>query len=265
MTANRGTMAEERRMPPQEPAGMPWEARMYPETFAGAFCHRDCTVAFYTRIDALIDPSMTILNLGAGRGHAFMTDPSPYRRKIQALKGRVKRVIGLDLDPVVRENPDLDEAHLIEVDGSYPLDDQSVDLIICDHVLEHIEAPLRFVAEVERVLKPGGWFCGRTPVKWGYIGLGARLVPNSLHVGFLKYLSPQREAEDVFPTLYRMNTMSALRKAFPPGRWLNCTYGYNGIPAYHANIPLLFRVVEAWCWLMPRSLSAKYHVFIQKL
>lgn len=238
---------------------------MYPETYAGAFCHRDCTVAFYTRIDALIDPSMTILNLGAGRGAAFSTDPSPYRRKVQAFKGRVKRVIGLDLDPVVLQNPDLDEAHIIEANGAYPLADQSIDLVICDNVLEHVENPTRFAAEIERVLRPGGWFCARTPVKWGYIGLGARLVPNALHVRLLRYLQPHRKAEDVFPTVYRMNTMPALRGAFPPSRWRNCTYGHNGVPSYHGNIPILFKMVEAWCWLMPRSLSAKYHVFMQKI
>lgn len=245
-------------------AQMPWEARMYPETLAGRYSHRDCTVAFYTRVDALISPSATMLNVGAGRGANILADLSPFRRKIQTFQGRVRRLIGVDVDPVVLENPDLDEAHVIEADGRYPIPDHSVDLVICDHVLEHVEHPKAFAAEIERVLKPGGWFCARTPVKWGYIGIGARAVPNAFHVRFLEKLQPQRKAEDVFPTFYRMNTGSALQKAFPRDRWLNCTYGYNGVPSYHANRPLIFKAIEAWCWLMPRSLSAKYHIFLQK-
>lgn len=248
-----------------EISDLPSEAKMYPETFAGAYSHRDCTVAFYTRIDALLDPHMTVLNIGAGRGANILADRSAYRRKIQVFQGRASKVIGLDVDPVVKDNPDLDESHVIEPIGRYPIDDEAVDLIVCDHVLEHVEYPVQFVAEINRVLKPGGWFCARTPAKWGYIGLGARAIPNEAHVKLLRHLQPQRKAQDVFPTFYRMNTRSRLREAFPAGQWRDCTYGYNGVPGYHANVTLLFKAIEAWCWLMPRSLSAKYHVFMQKI
>jgi SAM-dependent methyltransferase len=237
---------------------------MYPEIGAGGFSHRDCTVAFYGRIDALIEPDMTLLNLGAGRGANIAEDSSPYRRRLQSFKGRVKKVIGLDVDPVVMENTDLHKAHIIKIGEPYPLADASVDLIVSDHVLEHVANAKEFADELHRVLKPGGWFCARTPVKWGYIGLGARIVPNSLHVRFLTKLQPERKAEDVFPTLYRLNSLTALSKAFPKARWHNYTYGFNGDPGYHANRTVLFKLVEIWGRLMPRSLSAKFHVFMQK-
>ncbi|WP_087207244.1 methyltransferase domain-containing protein [Yoonia vestfoldensis] len=142
--------------------------------------------------------------------------------------------------------------------------DQSIDIILCDHVLEHVAAPAEFVREIARVLKPGGWLCARTPAKWGYIGIGARLVPNALHVAFLKKLQPNRKAEDVFPTVYGMNTMAALGHYFDKSEWKNCTYGFNGVPGYHGNNAVLFRLIQFWGWLMPRSLSAKFHIFIQK-
>lgn len=241
-----------------------FEAKMYPEHAAGGFSHRCCTVAFYSRVNALLEPSMTMLNLGAGRGANVAEDRSAYRRRLQSFKGKVSRVIGLDLDPVVAENPDLDEAHLIEIGKPYPIADASIDLIISDHVLEHVANPTEFAAEIDRVLKPGGWFCARTPTKWGYIGIGARAVPNVLHVRFLEWLQPGRKAEDVFPVMYRMNTLSALLAVFPANKWRHFTYGHNGDPGYHANSPILFRLAEVWCWLMPRSLSAKFHVFVQK-
>lgn len=240
------------------------ENRMYPEFTAGYYAHCDCTVAFFTRLDALLSPDLTLLNLGAGRGRAVLTDASPYRRKIQTLRGRVKKVIGIDIDDAVLSNPDVDEAHVIDPFGTWPLADASVDIILCDHVLEHVAEPAEFVREIKRVLKPGGWFCARTPVKWGYIGLGARLIPNSLHVALLKWLQPSRKAEDVFPVTYLMNSRAALTRHFDARNWKNCTYGFNGVPSYHANNIVLFRLIQLWGWLMPRDLSAKLHVFIQK-
>ena len=237
---------------------------MYPEHAAGGFSHRCCTVAFYSRVNALLGPSTTLLNVGAGRGANVAEDSSSYRRSLQSFRGKVARVIGLDLDPVVVENPDLDEAHLIEIGRPYPVADASIDLVVSDHVLEHVANPMEFAAEIDRVLKPDGWFCARTPTKWGYVGIGARAVPNALHVLLLKKLQPERKAEDVFPVVYRMNSLSALRAAFPPEKWRHFTYGHNGDPGYHANNRFLFWLVEAWGWLMPRNLSAKFHVFLQK-
>lgn len=241
-----------------------FEEKMYPESAAGGFSHRCCTVAFYSRVNSVLEPSMVMLNLGAGRGANIAEDTSAYRRMLQTFRGRVARVIGLDLDPVVMENPDLDEAHVIEIGKRYPLADESVDLIVSDHVLEHVANPTEFAAEINRVLKPGGWFFARTPVRWGYVGLGARLVPNSLHTHFLEKLQPERKAADVFPVVYRMNTLGSLRKIFPADRWRHYTYGFNGDPGYHANSRLLFRLVEIWGWLMPRWLSAKFHIVLQK-
>jgi SAM-dependent methyltransferase len=246
------------------PISRSMEEVMYPEFFAGSFSARDCTVAFYTRIDAVLERNAVVANIGAGRGANILADPSPYRRKIQTFSGRVGKVIGIDIDAAIVNNPDLDEAHLISAGSSYPIPDNSVDVIISDHVLEHVEDTESFVREIGRILKPGGWFCARTPTKWGYIGLGARLFPNALHVRLLSKLQPGRYAEDVFPTEYNMNTMKALKRAFPENDWQHCTYGFNGVPGYHANNVFLFKLIEWWGFIMPRALSAKFHVFLRK-
>jgi SAM-dependent methyltransferase len=242
----------------------PIEHRLYPECAAGLYSHRDCTVAFYTRIDSLLKAESVLLNVGAGRGANILMDISPYRRAIQTFRGSVARVIGIDLDTAVLENPDLDEIHVVAAGAPWPLENESVDIIVCDHVLEHVEDPRSFVDEVHRVLRPGGWFCARTPTKWGYIGLAARSVPNALHRRVLQVMQPHRKPEDVFPTTYRMNTFGALWRHFPAAKWSHHSYGYNGVPSYHANSQILFRLIEFWCWLMPGFLSAKIHVFIRK-
>ena len=77
------------------------------------------------------------------------------RRELRFLKGRVKRVIGLDIDPAGKTNPAIDEFR--QLDGNeWPIESESVDLVICDSVLEHLEEPAAFFAEAHRVLKPGG-------------------------------------------------------------------------------------------------------------
>ena len=247
-----------------ETHALPFEAGIYPEFAAGLFSHRDCTVAFYSRIRALSKSTDVVLIFGAGRGANIVTDVSPFRRQLQSFRGTVNRSIGIDVDEAVLDNPDLDDAHHIRFDQSWPIDDNSVDIMVCDHVFEHLDDPDAFVSEALRVLKPGGWLCARTPTKWGYIGIATRLIPNRLHVRMLSKLQPQRKAEDVFPTRYRLNSFSCLRRRFPANVWRHCSYGYNGVPGYHANNRLLFRLIECWCWLMPSFLSAKLHIFLQK-
>ena len=38
-----------------------------------------------------------------------------------------------------------------------PLEDESIDVIICNHLLEHVEDDCRAMAELYRILKHGGW------------------------------------------------------------------------------------------------------------
>ncbi|MEM7382256.1 MAG: methyltransferase domain-containing protein, partial [Bacteroidota bacterium] len=38
-----------------------------------------------------------------------------------------------------------------------PFDDNSFDIILCNHVLEHIPNDIKAMSELYRILKPGGW------------------------------------------------------------------------------------------------------------
>jgi hypothetical protein len=117
---------------------------------------------------------------------------------------------------------------------------------------------------MSRVLKPGGWICGRTPNRWGYIALGARLVPNRLHVRALRRLQPDREAIDVFPTRYRVNTRRALDLHFPSERFEHCTFGVSTEPAYTPASSPLWVVFWAWARIAPQPLCATWMVFMRK-
>jgi SAM-dependent methyltransferase len=233
----------------------------YPELGAGGFSHVDGTVQFYARINALIAPDHTVVDLGAGRG-GFLEDPVIYRRELRRLQGKVRRVIGLDVDPAVLANPGVDEAHVLEPNGRFPLPDHSVDLLVSDFTFEHIDAPEHIAAEIGRVLRPGGWLCARTPNKWGYIGLGARIVPNRLHNTALRRLQPAKQERDTFPTRYRMNTVADLRRLFPEDSYEHYTYAADSEPAYAGSSSAGWWLADGIFHRAPRRCRSVLYVFI---
>ncbi|MEI8193161.1 MAG: methyltransferase domain-containing protein [Flavobacteriia bacterium] len=44
-----------------------------------------------------------------------------------------------------------------------PLDDQKFDIVICNHVMEHVEDPIQCMKEIFRVMKSGGWAILQVP------------------------------------------------------------------------------------------------------
>ncbi len=108
------------------------------------------------------------------------------------------------------QNPIIDEFHLMGDDQRWPIADGVVDLAVSDWVLEHVQDPALFVAELTRVLRPGGVFLARTVSRHSPLSIGARMVPNRAHSRVLKVLQPTRLEKDVFATAYRMNTRPAL-------------------------------------------------------
>jgi SAM-dependent methyltransferase len=236
----------------------------FPETAFGGFSSVDGTIQFFNRINALVDEGSVVLDVGAGRGAAVFVDQSTYRRGLQIFRGRCKKIIGIDVDRIVLENPSLDEAYVIGKDGVFPVPDESIDLIICDHTLEHVQEPAGFSAEVFRVLKKGGVFCARTPNRWGYIGIGTNLVPNRLHVALLKYLQPDRLEVDVFPTCYKLNTRSSIRQFFPSEHWDRALYTWNAEPAYFGNYKMAWRFMLFLFRFLPSSMGATWNIFLRK-
>ena len=237
--------------------------RLFPERRVVRFLHRQDRFLFFSMVNELVSPTDVVLDLGAGRNR--FPEFGPHLNAISTLKGRCGRVIGVDVDPEVASNDAMDETHVIKSDGRLPLESNSVDLIYSYAVLEHVDDPGAFVAECDRVLKPGGWFCAWTPNKWGYVGMGARLVPNSLHARVLKRAQPAgRGDKDVFPTVYRMNTLGDVGRWFPEPRFENFSFGYNAQPSYNFGSTLVARLWLTYMALTPRWLAQSLFVFLRK-
>jgi SAM-dependent methyltransferase len=71
------------------------------------------------------------------------------------------RMINLDIQ-------DSEHVDILTTGTQLPFQDQSLDLVISQAVLEHIDSPLDTIAEVHRVLRPGGKFYCQVPFVIGF-------------------------------------------------------------------------------------------------
>lgn len=202
----------------------------FPEARFGGFSDIDGTIAFFNRINSLLDPSYVVLDVGCGRG-AHDEDPIPIRRNLRIIKGKVNKVIGIDVAQNAQDNPFLDEFRLIQKDG-WPVEQDSIDLIICDNVLEHVENPTDFFGEIRRVLKNGGYLCVRTPNRWSYIAQAAMLIANRYHSKITSVVQIDRKKDDVFPTVYKCNDIMKLKRIMKQHGFDCVVYGYEAEPSY---------------------------------
>lgn len=240
-------------------------SRLYPERSFASFSRHEGRFVFYSLVADLVTDDCVVLDLGAGRG-AQIENSKGYMRRLVDFSGRCRRYIGADPDPVVLKNPFLDEAYAMLPDGSIPLEDASVDVIIAYAVLEHVADAAATVREVRRLLKPGGWFCAWTPNKNGYVGIAARAVPNRFHAKIVAVSEPSsgRAERDVFPVLYRMNTRSAIRSAFGNAEFEDFSFYANGTPSYHFNSILIARFWQTVATILPRAMAKSLFVFVRK-
>ncbi len=146
-----------------------------------------------------LKPDMVVLDLGAGSGYLPQMN----------FKGMAAKICGIDPNPLIMDNPHLDEAK-IGLGDSIPWPDAHFDLVISDNVIEHVDNPDAVFAEVSRVLKPGCKFLFKTPNKAHYMPLIARMTPTSFHKFYNKLRG--RPEEDTFPTRYRANSRSAVKR-----------------------------------------------------
>lgn len=227
----------------------------------GEFTDNDGTIDFYLRINSLLGSSDTVLDLGAGRAAWFEDDACETRRSIRMLKGKVEKVIAADVDEAVLINRASDEQIVIK-EGSLNIPENSVDLIVADYVLEHIDDPKAFSKQINDCLKSGGWFCARTPHKYAYVTLAASLVSNLYHLKLLGYAQPGRKEIDVFPTRYRMNTLKDIENIFPG--WKNKTFIFRADPDYYFGSRFVYGVYSVIHRIAPSFFYGNLFIFVRK-
>ncbi|HEX8318902.1 class I SAM-dependent methyltransferase [Longimicrobium sp.] len=239
--------------------------RFYPQSRYGGFTDEDQGIIFYLRVNALLRPEHRVLDVGCGRGKAA-EDTVDVRRELSSLRGRCARVIGIDVDPDAADNPTIDEFHLLDPAKPWPLPDASVDMVVSNFVLEHVADPSLFFSELRRVLRPGGKLCMRTTNVFSYFGVLARAVPGRYHAKVVRtaYARDAREERDVFPTVYRCNTVWKLRRMLSRHGFSHYVYGYQAEPAHFGFSRLLYRFGVAHQRHAPHFVKPTLFVFAER-
>ena len=201
----------------------------YPESRFGGFTDIDGTVAFYQRVNALLEPGFVVVDFGCGPGE-YGRDAVRIRVELRVLRGKVRKVIGLDVDGRAAENSFVDEFRQIGDGEPWAVEPASADIVLCDNVIEHLERPAWFFAEARRVLRPGGYLAIRTPNVLSYVGAASRLIPNRWHRRVLRAVQPGRD--EAYPTVYRCNTVWRVRRMLAEHAFDGIAYGYEAEPSY---------------------------------
>lgn len=242
--------------------------RMHPESRIDGFTQHDGTVRFFTFVWAAIlrTGATKVMDYGAGRGAFFFKNTpnsgSLLRKYLQDLRNTGARVTACDIDPVVLDHPCSDEQVHIDARQPLPFADDSFDIIVSDNTFEHVDDVGFTAAELIRVLRPGGYICARTPSKYGYVALTAAIIPNRLHTAALRYVQPRRKAEDTFPTVYRLNTPTQLRRYFA-GCAVYHFYA-SSEPAYAFDNRFVYRAFLLLHRFLPGPLNTTLCAFIHK-
>ena len=238
-------------------------ARFYPESTFGGFSDVDGTIRFYTRVNSIIRKDDIILDVGCGRGE-YQEDNCEYRRNLRVLKGKCKKVIGIDVENAARDNPYIDEFHLIESDVWETIQDSSIDIIVCDYVLEHVQYPEKIFSEFNRVLKNGGAVCARTPNLFSYFGVLSNFTPNRLHAKILARVQDERKPEDVFPKYYHSNSISRIKKLLRRYGFEGVVYGAESEPAYFSFSSIVYGMAKLAHGMTLKRFRTQLYFFARK-
>lgn len=236
----------------------------HPEKAVDGFSAVDGTVMFFSFVRGccLKTKAGDVLDFGAGRGMFWHEDPSEYRKSLRDLRTTGATVTACDIDEAVLSHPCSHNQVKIEPQEPLPFANASFDVIVSENTFEHIEDAEFVAGELYRILKPGGYICARTPNRAGYLRLMAEIVPNRLHARVLETVQPERKAEDVFPTVYKMNSPGQINQLFPEAEVVS-SYTM-GEPSYFFGNRFVYAGFKALHWLLPASLSPAISFFIRK-
>jgi SAM-dependent methyltransferase len=173
--------------------------------------YRSPKLRYQTLLDELVDAKTVWLELGCGK--RVCADDALNT----GLPQRARFVVGVDLDPALGGHSSI--RNLLRCDASaLPFKDGVFTLVTSSFVVEHLERPDAVFAEIARICRPGGRLVVVTPNLLNYGMLVAAATPYRFHLWWkkLSYFFARGEwvdhEEDMFPTFYRANSVSRLRR-----------------------------------------------------
>jgi SAM-dependent methyltransferase len=217
-----------------------WRERDLVRRFYGPAAEGEPESRFRAAIEGQLLPGGRVLDAGCGSGRLFTYD----------LRARAGLIVGLDIDREVAGNPNVGAPVRGDL-TALPFADAAFDLIICKHVLEHLERPGRTIGQLARVLRPGGRLLILTPNRFHYVPLLATLLPPSMQ----RLVARGRGLawREVHRLRYRANTPRRLRGlARQAGLQVKALHLFETPPVYLAFHPVAFALGVAYERLVNR-------------
>lgn len=116
-----------------------------------------CVMLPYMMKILAISPKSRVVDIGAGHGHGLIPLYKNGFRDLVAVDRYTDNFKNFELKFGIRSTHCNIEKDRIE------LEDESVDVVICLHLIEHLSSPDNLINEVHRILRKGGNFVLVTP------------------------------------------------------------------------------------------------------
>ena len=190
---------------------------------------------FHRRLEALLRPGLTVLDVGAGRSPTIPPEQRPLG----------VTYVGLDISEaeLAMAGPGAyDETWVADITQHLPELEGRFDLILSWQVLEHVR-PLSVAFENLRTYsRPGGVFIGQFSGQWSYFALLNRAIPHRLTAALVDRFT-ERDAGAVFPAYFDHCRDSRLRPMLT--RWSRVEI----VPRYTGAGYLRFLPPAQWLYL----------------
>jgi ubiquinone/menaquinone biosynthesis C-methylase UbiE len=160
-------------------------------------------------LESSISPGSKWLELGCG--HQILPAWMHSSREIErALIAKAQLTVGLDRTlGGIKQHPTI-SSRVVGDTEKPPFADGCFDIVTANMVMEHVEDPKTALREVHRLLRAGGVFVFHTTNIHNYKFALASLIPQRLKNKLIEVLEGRQE-DDVFPTVYKINTPKAIK------------------------------------------------------
>lgn len=212
------------------------------------------------RVGGALEAGMRWLDVGCGRGLApvWFADADAVEADLRLRAGCL---VGLDLDlDALRANRSCTQRVLGTV-TALPFAARSYDLVTCNMVLEHHPDPGVALAEVRRILRPGGRAILHTPNLFGIVTIAAWIVPGCWHPAIVRWI--EGRVEGVHPKHYAFNRRCDVERCLRDAGFRNARVEYIDSPNTYGGVPIIAQVEAIWHRLSARIPALRATLIIE--
>ncbi|MDI6892698.1 MAG: class I SAM-dependent methyltransferase [Actinomycetota bacterium] len=188
---------------------------------------KDAETRYEELIKSSLNKGMIVLDAGCGKAGILGKHV-----------GEAKTAVGIDVDRESLKGNVLLNNLVVGNLEELPFKDETLDVIACQWVLEHLKEPQGALRELYRTLKKGGQLVVVTSNIYNYVMILSRLMPLNLKQKILAKLG--RGESDTFPTYYRCNSPSKLLKMTESAGFQKEEFHLVGNPFYFFTSKHLF-------------------------